>query len=810
MSDLLKKGNDVEPASINPLPPANFVPAISPTNELKPFRVWCQKVLPLVYGDELSYYELLCNVVDYLNTTMENVDIMEGDFVKLHAAFVQLQKYVNTYFSSLDVQQEINNKLDALVEDGTMSSLVSALYGDVTFPKFVDSVEQMVNKKIVYVLKSTGYIYFWNGSVWQSSGIQYGVTNQAILSSNTSAVSSANYQEFFTNADDIPINSVYLISSNITAEMVANLPMYGYITIMLSYSANTSYQYGRTQMAMVYNNQTTENKGLFYRVKTSSAGWSEWKSLYYTPGEEVFKSSQISFLTDGSRFNSADNLDVNTMYLITSTVTPQQIANLPDYKNIKFIYTQTYNTESEYGMVQKCIAYSNDSGAITGVWYRVRSYPSKWNGWFDMLRSPFSLGDSNVTQVSPNNYQDLGITDLNTLPMNKVYLLSGLLTGDMVKNIPDYGWHISIFTVGTGLSFDYGRMQFAAGTGRESHQVKHVWIRTQYYSPDTAHNNWSPWIDLLDTQGLKPSKINQISTTFTEFNDVNDMPTQVIYLYARQLRESNMKNLPLYGYNYLMYALDQNPSATYGDLDVAVGNINNQITTLFYRAKFYKVGWAEWLSLYNILGVKPKKIGVLGDSFSILGADSSTSWVNYAEQICGIKMMNHSVSGSPMSTTTVSGIATFSDTVQGVTDTGIDGWVLFGGLNDYRKVDSEMGTIEDTPQANSTFYASVKWIVEYIFTTWKEAKVLGVIPPKVPNVKGQELRAANLPAICNALREIYEYYSIPYVDMEKDCTALNVYSGNIDIYRNSDKFHPSLKGRQAMATVMEKGILVNM
>lgn len=40
---------------------------------LRPFRFWCQKVLPLVYDDSLSYYELLCKVVAYLNNTREDL-----------------------------------------------------------------------------------------------------------------------------------------------------------------------------------------------------------------------------------------------------------------------------------------------------------------------------------------------------------------------------------------------------------------------------------------------------------------------------------------------------------------------------------------------------------------------------------------------------------------------------------------------------------------------------------------------------------------------------------------------------------------
>lgn len=39
---------------------------------IKPFRFWCQKVLPLVYDDSLSYYETLCRVVDKLNEVIEN------------------------------------------------------------------------------------------------------------------------------------------------------------------------------------------------------------------------------------------------------------------------------------------------------------------------------------------------------------------------------------------------------------------------------------------------------------------------------------------------------------------------------------------------------------------------------------------------------------------------------------------------------------------------------------------------------------------------------------------------------------------
>lgn len=58
---------------------------------LRHFKFWCYKVLPLVYDDSLSYYELLCKVVKYINdlidsdkAIIEDVDELKKDveFVK--------------------------------------------------------------------------------------------------------------------------------------------------------------------------------------------------------------------------------------------------------------------------------------------------------------------------------------------------------------------------------------------------------------------------------------------------------------------------------------------------------------------------------------------------------------------------------------------------------------------------------------------------------------------------------------------------------------------------------------------------------
>lgn len=103
----------------------DYTPTLGNYTELKPFRYWCQKVLPLVYDDSLSYYELLCKVVDYLNKTMEDVETLNDDVEDLHDAYEQLQAYVNNYFDNLNVQTEINNKLDDMATDGTLDGIIA-------------------------------------------------------------------------------------------------------------------------------------------------------------------------------------------------------------------------------------------------------------------------------------------------------------------------------------------------------------------------------------------------------------------------------------------------------------------------------------------------------------------------------------------------------------------------------------------------------------------------------------------------------------------------------------------------------------
>lgn len=64
---------------------------------LKHFHFWCQKVLPLVYDDSLSYYEVLCKVVKYINELISQDRVFADQIQDLRADLAKVQGWINSY-----------------------------------------------------------------------------------------------------------------------------------------------------------------------------------------------------------------------------------------------------------------------------------------------------------------------------------------------------------------------------------------------------------------------------------------------------------------------------------------------------------------------------------------------------------------------------------------------------------------------------------------------------------------------------------------------------------------------------------------
>lgn len=91
------------------------------------FRLFVLENFPFIAEDfdALTYYQMLCKVVGYLKDVITNNESLQYNQTELLDAFNELQSYVNTYFDNLDLQTEINNKLDQMAQDGTLANLIN-------------------------------------------------------------------------------------------------------------------------------------------------------------------------------------------------------------------------------------------------------------------------------------------------------------------------------------------------------------------------------------------------------------------------------------------------------------------------------------------------------------------------------------------------------------------------------------------------------------------------------------------------------------------------------------------------------------
>ena len=96
--------------------------------KLKPFTrfIYTIGVLPTSYLLSMTYEEQLIWLCNYLKETVIPTVNNNGLAVEeLQAKYIELKSYVDNYFDNLNVQEEINNKLDEMVEDGTFQTLLA-------------------------------------------------------------------------------------------------------------------------------------------------------------------------------------------------------------------------------------------------------------------------------------------------------------------------------------------------------------------------------------------------------------------------------------------------------------------------------------------------------------------------------------------------------------------------------------------------------------------------------------------------------------------------------------------------------------
>ena len=215
----------------------NFKPSLEGYKPLRPFNLFMKNNFPFIENtfEALDTYGLLCEIVKYLNTVIENLNTEEINIANLYVAFNQLNDYVSHYFDNLDVQEEINNKLDDMVESGTLQEIIATYLNSKAVFCF-DNVEDMT--------ESTNLI---DGSYAKTLGF-YSVNDggQAIYKIRT-----------VTNDDVVNnMNIIEMSDNNLIAELIAS----NYNVLQLGAKINDSTFDNSSIFNFAFNN---DNKNVF-------------------------------------------------------------------------------------------------------------------------------------------------------------------------------------------------------------------------------------------------------------------------------------------------------------------------------------------------------------------------------------------------------------------------------------------------------------------------------------------------------------------------------------------------------------------
>ena len=238
---------------------------LKPVGKLNPFAKFCCTIgnLPTSYMISLTYEEQLLWLCNYLEKTVIPAVNTNAEAVQeLQELYLVLKNYVDQYFENLDVQDEINNKLDEMAKDGTLTNLIKNYVDPIQenfenkinnsqenfenkinnsienittrlnsiasgSPLVASSVSEMTNTNRVYVNTTDGHWYFYNGTIWKDGGVyQATVPSDGSYNEINIPIFSINKNKTLDKTGTLQNNTSFDVSDFINIENHSKLDIY--------------------------------------------------------------------------------------------------------------------------------------------------------------------------------------------------------------------------------------------------------------------------------------------------------------------------------------------------------------------------------------------------------------------------------------------------------------------------------------------------------------------------------------------------------------------------------------------------------
>ncbi len=289
--------------------------------KLPPFKWFILENFPYIEEDfdALTNWQLFCKLGKEMNKIIQKCNLTGEQVENLTNAFNELKAYVDNYFENLDVQEEINDKLDEMAESGQLTDIIAQylqLAGVLAYDTktAMKSATNLVEGSIAKTLGNSVYSD-GKGAFYRVRQVQ----NTDVIDDNT--IIALNDPDLV--AEKIPYSSSYELQEQITenSENIENVKdMITEVNLCnnITYDLPTAYADWFTQGIAVYNNV------LYVYIEKNDAG----KLLAFNYTNYTFIDEYDVNLAHGGDLTIIDNI----MYAVKVDGTKNLVAiDLTDY-----------------------------------------------------------------------------------------------------------------------------------------------------------------------------------------------------------------------------------------------------------------------------------------------------------------------------------------------------------------------------------------------------------------------------------------------------------------------------------------------
>lgn len=268
-------------------------------------------------------------------------------------------------------------------------------------------IDQMVSKPTANDAEVVDIRVGADGKTRSSAGAAVREQFLSTMRSSGKFLDANNYTALFDDANNATANTSYFISSSITADMVANLPVYKELGMIMTFNYSSINDHGKTQF---YVNAEGDFYWRFEQGSNADYYWTDWRCPVTVDGLIGFvrpSNAQVGTNNYLALLPDANNAEHGHVYFINHDITAEMVPNLPEYGYNGLLVTLGFNKTVSHGKFQ---IFVNGNG------YHFRMEEGhgenfKWYGWNGRLTTTDVIS---TVEANMDHLLSKAITNKNT------------------------------------------------------------------------------------------------------------------------------------------------------------------------------------------------------------------------------------------------------------------------------------------------------------------------------------------------------------------------------------------------------------